>query len=177
MAKNKAANQQYLRTITGRFTTIPKMIGSVAASRVFDAMVNLTHIDSGQAALNWRVVVHEGDFVEDDPDLMWGWGDTSPIPPAGYKGDQGMSAEAIIAYQVDQRETQAAWLEDQKGAVFTVYNPISPGAFLDFAPGDDTSYEETALGHARRSWEWVSAQAVREAEQIVAARLGGVLKA
>lgn len=174
MSRNKAANRQYLRTAIGRFTTAPKMIGAEAAARIFNAMVNLTYIDSGQAALNWRVVVHEGDFVEDDPDLMWGWGYTSPIPPAGYKGDKGESAEAIIAYQVEQREAQAAWLGDQKGTVFTVYNPISPGAFLNFAPGDDDNYEENALGHARESWEWVTAQAVREAEQIVAARLEGV---
>lgn len=169
--KYSAANRKYLRNIAGRFTSVPKMLAANTAALLYEYAILSTRFDSGQAAANWRIAAHDGSFTPESPDLMWGWGDMAPISPVGYKGSGGLSREAVIAYMMEQRIANADYLETLTFTHLTVYNPIEPGAFQNFQPGDDSKYRDIALGTWDDIYQTFETMAEVNAEKIVQAKL------
>lgn len=159
---SKASNLAYLKAITDRLEALPLAVAKRAG---FHALITLvsehTRIDSGQAAANWKFEWYAGSPSYAPQKMMWGYGDVSPTSPVGFKsyysgyipvnnnlprGETG-NPETILSWQMEQAAFTLMSVPKEASGV-TVYNPITPG-YADFAPGDDTYYEENALGEAK----------------------------
>lgn len=156
-------NHQFVQSIIDKIRHIPQEYAAEVALNFYVAAVNLTEIDSGQAVLNWNFAW--GDMTMEAPELMWGYGLVAPQGNAGYKWSK--PANELLKTELT---TQYLSLVDQFSVVegvpitrFVVYNPITPGAFASFEPGDDTFYEENALWRIEDSLESLKKEAVATA--------------
>lgn len=164
-----AANRKYLQSIVDQIKPIPRVLAAQTAGRIYSALIEETHFDSGQAALNWHMEPYVGTPVYEQQKLLWGYGDVAPIYPAGYKWSGGENEELVKTNLIENAYIAAIILENQKFDGITVYNPITPG-FAGFTPGKDDNYEYFALSDAEAQMGAIVTKAIKAAEMEVARR-------
>ena len=104
------------------------------------------------------------------PTIMWGYGDVAPTGIVGYKGsgDGEFLIEELVSWHLGYADLFGP--SGTPATTFTVYNPIEPGAFMDFAPGNDLGYAQNALGLVDLTYPNLLQEAARQAEQNMAAK-------
>lgn len=156
-------NQQYAKSLIAMFEHIPSEYGAEVAASLYTEFVYATAIDSGQAALHWTIKWGTQPSIQ--AEIMWGWGDTPPTGFAGYKWSNGTN-EGLRTELVNHHLNFVNNFGPQgteRAEEFVVYNPIEPGAFSNFAPGDDSRYFFYALGDAEAQESSIRQQAVENA--------------
>ena len=137
------SNESYLADICAQIERIPRDIALQVGAEIFEAAVQHTRVDSGQAAANWKFVPYQSVLSMEQQQMMWGWGNVDPISPVGYKWAQYDNSQAVYEYQFGELvNALAAAPLDITGVA--VYNPITVG-FSGFAPGNDYFYEENSF--------------------------------
>lgn len=139
------SNESYLEGICAQIARVPRDLALKVAAEVFEQSVQGTRIDSGQAALNWRFVPYTDQPLLEPQEMMWGFGDTEPTTPAGYKWSKYDNSETVYRVQFEYLIDQMSAAPDVINGV-VVYNPITEG-YANFAPGDDTFYPRNAFGN------------------------------
>lgn len=137
------SNESYIQGIIDQIARIPTDMAKQVGAEIFMEAVNRTRVDSGQAAANWQFAPYQGEYVEIDQQMMWGYGDIEPISPVGYKWAKYDNSEAVYRYQFERMTDALASAPDDITGV-AVYNPISVG-YGAFAPGTDVFYPENAF--------------------------------
>lgn len=150
----------YLDNIKAQVAKVPRDAALAVAQHIFQAVVEKTKIDSGQAALNWHIQPYATDFAEIGQEMLWGYGSVAPISPAGYKWSKVDNSEAVFLYQFEYMMNQVSLAPENLRGVM-IYNPIESG-HPDFAPGSDVNYEYIALGGI--DFAGIVANAVSEVE-------------
>lgn len=176
MAKSNssfAKDRAYLRQQAALLRPLTSRLVAEVGIRVYQEMVLSTKVDSGQAAANWHMVPYKRKEPQEEAQrMMWGFGDTPPIPPVGWKAWSGVKnpemhandvIEAVLSFALNMKEGIA--YGGYSGV--SVYNPIAPG-FSGFFPGDDSEYADNALGNAKAQEDQVEKKALQEAEMVVA---------
>lgn len=141
-------NQAYVDSLKRQFEHIPTEYGAEVAAALYTEFVYVTAIDSGQAALHWQI--RWGSITEIQAQIIWGWGDNPPSGLAGYKWSGGANESLrteLTTYYINFADSFGPNSVDRP-ETFVVYNPIEPGAFTNFAPGNDDRYYYNALGDA-----------------------------
>ncbi len=169
------ANTKYLKSLTRGLRDIPRDIALNTAKKVMLAMVYKTQVDTGQAAANWNMLPFVTRAKMGGQKILWGTAPTFenaqyPVLPktADFKND--------VAALVDYANGRANYIIQHAPKSLTgvlVYNPITPG-FANFAPGDDTYYEENALYEAEGSVSAESAAALAAAEREAVAKFSAL---
>ena len=136
-------NMSYLKDIVAQLARQPRDFALAVAAEVFQQCVEATQVDSGQAAANWRYVPYQGEPAMESQTMMWGYGTTEPVAPAGYKWSSLDNGEAAFRFQFEQLIDVMASAPQHIDGVL-VYNPITVG-FAGFQPGDDAFYPENAF--------------------------------
>lgn len=158
-----ASNKKYLQSLVDQIKKVPTYAGAELAVSIFIKAVEATHVDSGQAALNWRITAYSGGPDLEQQEMLWGYGNVSPTAPAGYKWSL-----------VPNDSVKASLIQDSiilgiqfKGLDFdgiSVYNPITPN-FANFSPGSDANYEFNALSDAEAGMSSFISNAMSEMEK------------
>lgn len=142
MASN---NRKYVDAIIAQVEGIPRELAAETAVQLYSEFVYQTAIDSGQAALNWRIGWTGRE--QEGPELLWGYGDMVPRGLAGYKWTKPEN-EYLRTELASWAEGTSTHMADTLGATsFTVYNPIEEGAFTNFSPGTDEWYAANAFAN------------------------------
>jgi hypothetical protein len=184
MAKSKSVSAKNMAEFRKQAAKLKPVVSRMMAEfgvRLYQEMVLNTKVDSGQAAANWHIVPYKSNPKAEQPQqMLWGFGDTNPMPPVGWKAWSGVKNSETHKEDVIDYVLQFA-LNMKEGIAFggfsgvTVYNPISPG-FSGFFPNDDSEYEDNALGAAREAQAAAEEKAMNEAESVVAAMFDYVVK-
>jgi hypothetical protein len=168
-------NQAYMKSIADKVRKLPAFVARRAAYYTYSRIINLNvegGFDSGQAAANWVIDVSSGTgFSMRDQRMMWGYGDTAPTNPVGYKSyypgqheatkGQTGDAEKVKLYQLTYAASVVATITQGITGI-TIYNPIVSG-FSGFAPGSDEFYPANAFA-GMGSLEVIGAQSLTLAE-------------
>lgn len=168
-ARSYKKNQDYLRRLVAPLLNVPADAAVAIATRIFGASVEQTAFDSGQAALNWRIQPYVGQPTYEQQTMLWGYGEVSPTPPAGYKYSGGANEEEVKMQIIQGSMVLAVMM---RGATFdgiSVYNPIQPG-YSGFAPGNDANYYFYALGPVEIEFSHLVAKAIKDGYAWVAAK-------
>lgn len=162
-------NREYLKGIADQLKPIPSRLVIETAVRTYQKVLQYTAFDSGQAMANWRIRPYMGSPTYEEQDMLWGYGDVTPVAPVGYKWrDQWDSNQQLVmAYLIEESMIASISLKNVSFDGITVYNPISPG-FASFNPGSDLQYEYNALGGAKAQFSGLVAEALDEAEDVIA---------
>lgn len=164
MASN---NRKYVDAIIAQVEGIPRELAAETAVQLYTEFVYQTAIDSGQAALNWKIGWSGRD--QEGAELLWGYGSVVPQGLAGYKWTKPENEYL--------RMELASWAEDfstnltgglQGVTSFTVYNPIEEGAFANFSPGTDEWYADNAFANVNETM--AMDYAIDTAERILISR-------
>lgn len=169
-ASSYNANRRYLQQLTAQLREVPRVAAAEVAIRIFTGVLQHTAIDSGQAILNWRMQPYKGSPSFDQQQMYWGYGNVTPIAPAGYKWTGGSNFEAVVMSQYQYAMVAKASMEGQDFDGVVIYNPIEPG-FPGFAPGDDTKYYANALGDVESNLARIIDTAKAEGYRATASRL------
>lgn len=170
-----ADNKRYLQKLVDQLKPIPRAAAVRVSVNVFMEMLAISTnddsgFDSGQAAANWRIQGYVGSPAYEPQTMLWGYGDINPIAPVGFKSYYpGMKAgeggrgevgdpNKVYEYMFEYATLQAAQMPAEITGI-VVYNPITPG-FAGFAPGDDTHYEQNALGENQAKLAMVVSKAI-----------------
>lgn len=164
-----AKNRKYVAALQKQFLAVPDEVALEASVLIYKEMVVLTRFDSGQAALNWRIHTFTGSPKFQPQRMLWGYKDRAPKGLADYKYSRGRKEAAVKSELIEFAYAMKVSMQRQKFDGITVYNPITPG-FVGFFPGDDTKYEETALGSARAKAASVVGKAMSEVKGIMKSR-------
>jgi hypothetical protein len=122
-----------------------------AAFGVFKEVVAMTTVDSGQAALNWRIESYNEAPGYRPQATYWGTDQRSPTGGAGYKaiyegyGPVG-DADQIYGIAFSNGVKSIVAMRTRKFDGISVYNPITPGVFEG-----DKKYEFNALSAPRKN--------------------------
>ena len=148
---NRASNMAYLKSISNRLREIPREVAKDVAFHVFTKMVEVTVVDSGQAALNWKIESFNTKPTFTKQKTLWGTNRRSPSGGAGYKSrysSYGPIGDPALVFATAYSNGVNSLIA-MKGRVFngiSVYNPITPGNL-----SDDRYYEYNALSYPRSS--------------------------
>ena len=140
-----SANAAYLKAIASRLEEIPRAVAIEAAYDIFTLLVLKTVIDSGQAALNWRIESYDTSPELQEQQTFWGTNERSPSGGAGYKaffsylGDTG-DPDTIYSIAQANAVNAVISLRSRKFSGISVYNPTTPGFYED-----DDQYEGRAM--------------------------------
>ena len=144
-------NRAYVKKLIERLRPIPQEAAKQVAHKVFEEVVAMTVVDSGQAAANWTM-----DFSDthDAFKVMWGYtkdrGQTviSPIPPVGWKssythghsdrttGNEEEIKRTMFSYATGVLATASANFKN-----IYIYNPINDSV----EPQPTTGYKDAAM--------------------------------
>ncbi len=190
--KSHAANLRYLKSLVDRIAPIPREFAIEVSFEIFMQMVDVSLVDpgfdSGQAAANWRMEGYYGSPSYESMRVMWGYGDTVPEFPVGYKsyyqndlgrwvwakeGQEGGNPDLIDLKMGESATIQSIQMPKDITGI-TVYNPISSG-FPGLLPGDVSKYEQNALDDNKSKLGQVISQAVSKAEIRMRERFKGVV--
>lgn len=150
MSRSDAKNAAYIDGIISMLDQATTRYVAEVASRIFEEVVYATVIDSGQAALHWRIEPYQGSpEVTTMVERMWGmpWLGLEAVPPAGNKWAGGANQEVVRSYLLEERLLNVETLSSRPFDGIVVYNPIDdnttlPG--LEF--GEGAAYVENAFG-------------------------------
>jgi hypothetical protein len=156
------SNESYLREICDELSTIPQRVALQAASTIFEQVVQQTRVDSGQAAMNWQFIIYEGDPNVLPEEIMWGFGDTPPMSPVGYKWSYMDNSAAVYQAQYENMLDKLASAPAEFDGIM-IANPISPG-FAGFEPMTPNDYFYADNAFAGLNYEGVVQSAIEEAE-------------
>lgn len=162
---NYRQNRAYLNSLVKQIKEVPRQAALQTAHNLYLKLISYTAVDTGQAALNWRMTPFRTTYDLQPQRMLWGSAPDyeNPAYPvlsknATQKNDLGSLldyANGLAHYIVQSAPKQI------DGVV--VYNPITPG-FPNFHPGDDRHYESNALSEAEQKWQTAFAEALAEAE-------------
>jgi hypothetical protein len=172
MASSHGSNRLYLKGLISQLREVPRVAAAEVAVRVFTGVLQYTAIDSGQAVMNWRMQPYKGAPGSngfDQHTMYWGFGETTPVAPAGYKWSKGATEDAVLMDRYQYAMTTKASLEGQDFDGIAIYNPTIPG-YPGYAPGDSTRYYENALGDVEANLARILDQAFDEGYRATAAR-------
>ena len=159
-----SAHQRYIDSLMEQVEHVPSELAAEVAVILYTEFVYATAIDSGQAVLNWGIAYDE-DKIPKNPELLWGYGQVEPTGRAGYKWAEGANEALrteLATYMLDY--TSMFGPGGTKATDFFVYNKIEPGAFLNFAPGDDSRYAGYAFSKVEDEMASIISQALDRAE-------------
>lgn len=184
---------KYLKGLVAQLAPIPREYAIEVAFEIFMQMVDISltdpGFDSGQAAANWRIEGYYGSPTYENMKVMWGYGDTVPEFPVGYKsyyqndigrwvvskdGQEGGNPDLIHLKMGEYGTVQAIQMPKEISGI-TVYNPISSSA-PGLLPGNTAKYEQNALDDNRDKIGQVMSQALTKAEIRMKERFKGILK-
>lgn len=158
MARRATAekNKRYLRKLMVNFPKVTPTLLAYASMIIYEKMMELTVVDTGQALLQWHVLPTKGTRSRyPKQQILWGYEGQNPTAPAGWKawhapsGAVSPSKEALIEHKISFSASMFHYIRSQPSLVNVhIYNPITPG-FAGFAPGDDSQYAANALEAAR----------------------------
>ena len=163
---SKASSRAYLRRIADQIRSVPRQAAIEVAVRAYIGLVESTVVDSGQAVLNWRIQPYVGSMSYAEQEILWGFGTTSPVSPAGYKWSGGVN-EHVRMNAIEGAFAAALRMRGEQFDGISVYNPIEPG-FAAFQPGNDQYYFSNALGEAEGLLGAIVQRALEEGEEAVA---------
>lgn len=159
-----SAHQRYINSLMEQVEHVPGELAAEVAVILYTEFVYATAIDSGQAVLNWGIAYDE-DTIPKNPELLWGYGQVEPTGLAGYKRSNGANEALrteLATYMLDY--TSMFGPGGIKATDFFVYNKIEPGAFPNFAPGDDSLYAGYAFSKVEDGLASIISQALDRAE-------------
>lgn len=157
-------NREYLQGLVDQITSVPTVAAAILATEIYKGAVLQTHIDSGQAALNWHISPYVSEPTFEGQEMLWGYGSVAPSAPAGFKWAKGSNVSRVRAYLFEQGVSVQLALENEDFTGIAIYNPITPG-FPGFAPGNDENYEHYALGEAHADIAQIISAAQAEMEE------------
>lgn len=186
MAKPGAANRnkQYLKKLAARLPEIVPTLLAEISYRVYLGVMERTRVDTGQALAQWYVLPTKGERSKyPKQQILWGFGDTEPVSPIGWKpwsrqarGAQNPTQEEMIEYKLGVAASMFTYIRHTPSLKnVLIYNPITPG-FAGFMPGNDTKYQETALGLATQEIPNIEAKAREEGYKATKAQFRDLLK-
>lgn len=137
-------NMKYLQSLIDQIKPIPRAAAVEIATRIFIRAVEATPMDSGNAAANWEMIPYVGSPQYSPMQLLWGYGDTAPTLPVGYKFSKGAESQLVLQYQFEIATQAAVLYPTIEFDGISVFNPIEEGGST-FSPGIDTWYEENSI--------------------------------